>query len=121
VNGPLAGADAEAPTSLFAGTQRRKGVSFNRDAFFMVPRSVAIDECLEALFPIQDDRPEVVVMGIAVLFATVCSRVGIDPSEAHAAGLKVLTDQDYNSDNDRLQALRDYAGLCIKGDEVTVL
>lgn len=84
----------------------------------MMPRGVAADTAHEALFPIQHRRPTEMVAGVAVLFATICARTGLDPQELHTLGSKMLRDQEFHrAVNDSLQSLRDFAGIRIAGDK----
>lgn len=93
------------------------------DKLAMVPRIQAASAAHLALFGIQDERPEVMVMGAAVLFTALCHRCGLDPEALHTMGRRVLlADQDFHREtNDSLQSLRDFAGLRVKGDrEVSI-
>lgn len=91
--------------------------ALDRDHLMMIPRGLAAQRALEALHPIQNGTPHEMVAGVAVLFATLCSRVGLDPEEMHALGLKLLRDEDHHKQtNDALQSLRDFAGIRVKGD-----
>lgn len=93
----------------------------NKDLLGMVYRSHATDAAHEALFPIQSKRPEVLVAGVAVLFATLCQRCGLDPQQLHHLGLRILRDPDQQLGGDKrnnssLQSLRDFAGIRIMGE-----
>jgi len=89
----------------------------DRDALMLVNRDVAAACAHEALFPIQSMQPHEIVAGAAVLFAAICSRVGLDPEEVHGIGLRILREEDFHQKtNASLQSLRDFAGLRIKGD-----
>lgn len=94
----------------------------DRDRLTMTPRGEAARVAHAALSEIQRERPELMVMGAAVLFATLCARCGIDPQELHTMARKVLTDQEgFRRDNDSLQSLRDFAGIRIMGErEVSI-
>lgn len=90
---------------------------FDKDALSMLARETAADAAHEALFPLQHRPPAEIVAGAAVLFAAICHRVGLDPQETHAVGMKMLRDQDHHRGaNNSLQSLRDFAGIRIAGD-----
>jgi hypothetical protein len=94
----------------------------DRDKLMMYPRDRAALEAHDALFPINRLEGEAMVAAISLLFATVTSRCGIDPQEAHALGLKMLRDQDHHRKaNDALQSLRDFAGIQVKGERDVVI
>lgn len=89
----------------------------NRDALLMIPRETAARIAHEALFPVQNLKPHEMVAGVALLFAAITHRAGIDPQEAHKLGLRILRDQPLHQQaNASLQSLKDFAGLRIKGD-----
>lgn len=92
--------------------------ALQRDSLFAIPRLKAAEAAFEALHPVQNLRPEPMVAGVAVLFAALCHRVGLEPQEVHSLGLKILyADDPFSRTNDILQSLRDFAGIRIKGDE----
>nr|WP_316651471.1 hypothetical protein [uncultured Gellertiella sp.] len=88
----------------------------------MVPRSEAADAAHLALFQLQDlPRTETQVLGVAVLFSAMAKRCGLDPEELYRMGMMVLrerTDGDVRTGNN-LQALRDYCGIRIMGEQTT--
>lgn len=88
----------------------------------MVPQETAAIVAHEALFPIQARRPEEALAGVAVLFATMCERCGLDPEAAHTLGRRMLMDKgaEGKPTNDRLMALRDFAGLRFMGQDVSI-
>lgn len=93
----------------------------DRDRLHMVPRTLAAKAAHEALFSIQDLRPDVLVAGVAVLFAALVARCGMDPQEMHLLGLRILRDPDEQLGGDKrnnasLQSLRDFAGIRIMGE-----
>lgn len=94
----------------------------DRDKINMVPRGTAATVAHEALFPIQERRPEQMLMGVATLFAAMCRRCRVDPQDMHVKGLRVL---DAPEDGDRatdaqVQVLRDLIGAKVMGEEVTL-
>jgi hypothetical protein len=86
----------------------------------MTPRRQAADTAHEALFPIQDKRPEVLMAGVAVLFAAFCIRCGEDPEAMFRLGTRILRDPDVEGgdrgSNGSLQSLKDFAGIRIMGE-----
>jgi hypothetical protein len=93
----------------------------DKDRLSMVPRHQAADAAHLALFGIQDERPEVQLLGISVLFAAFCHRCQLDPELMHHVGRKVLRDDQFHRQaNDSLQSLKDFAGLRVMGQEVTI-
>jgi hypothetical protein len=93
----------------------------DRDKLFMLSRGTAADAAQLALFQLQMLSPEECMAGAAVLFAVLAKRCGIDPQELHEMGRRVLmapTDGDVPATNS-LEALRDFAGLRLMGDNVT--
>ena len=92
----------------------------NKDALSMLPRRRAVDAAHEALFPIQHKWPEEMVAGVALLFAVVCRRCGMDPEDMHRLGLKLLRDPPQEGgdrgSNQLLQSLQDFAGIRIMGE-----
>ena len=92
----------------------------DRDALHMVSRDRTVKNAHATLRPLNALSPEDMVGAIAVVFAAVCSRVGLDPEDAHRLGAKLLKDQQHHDKtNKALQSMRDFAGLRIAGQEVT--
>lgn len=93
----------------------------NKDALSMLPRTRAVSTAHEALFPIQGKMPEEMLGGVALLFATLCTRCGVDPEDMHRMGMKLLRDPDQEGgdrgNNGLLQALKDFAGIRIMGEK----
>ncbi|MEW6121265.1 MAG: hypothetical protein AB1698_01530 [Pseudomonadota bacterium] len=90
----------------------------DRDKLFTINRATAAEAAHEALFPIQEKPPHAMVAGIAVLFAAVCNRTGVDPHDAHTFAMRLLKPEAFDKKtNDSLQSLRDFAGIHIKGDQ----
>lgn len=93
----------------------------DRTKLVMVKREKAAAAAQEALFPIQSVAPEVQLMGVALLFAVLCKRCGVEPQDLHDMALKVLEPKPGDiRTNDSLEALRDYAGLRLMGQDVTI-
>lgn len=93
---------------------------FEKHRLTMVSRKDAADAAQLALFQLQDiPQTEIQVLGIGVLFATFCNRIGMDAEELYHMSMRVLrepTEGDVATSNS-LQVLRDFAGIRIMGDE----
>jgi hypothetical protein len=96
----------------------------DRDKLAMVPRLHATNVAMEALFPIQDwdGGPEEQVLGVGVLFTTLCLKTGIDPKDLCDMAKKVITapDEGDTITGNSLQVLRDFLGARIMQQEVTI-
>ncbi len=111
--------EPQAPIELPSAPTRQP---LNKDRLAMVPRRQAADAAQLALFGVQDERPEVMLLGVAVLFAALCSRCGLDPEEMHTMGRSVLMAREdfHKQTNDSLSALRSFAGLRVMGHQDTI-
>ena len=99
-----------------------RGRKLDRDRLLMFPRDKAALGAHEALNGINRLENEELVASLAVLFAAVTHRAGLDPQEVHHLGLKMLRDEDFHKKaNDALQSLRDFAGIQVKGDQDVVI
>lgn len=89
----------------------------------MVPRDKVAHSAILALHQLQDlEDPEHMMLGVATLFASFCRRARVDASELHAMGLNVIdapVDYDMNTGG-AIEMLRDFAGMRIAGQEVTI-
>lgn len=93
----------------------------NRDKLFLLPRSEGLRFAHLALHGVQDEQPEAILAAIAILFAGVCERCLVDPQEMHRLGKKFLRSSEGDQrTNESAEVLRDFAGLRIMGQEVTV-
>ena len=91
----------------------------DKDKLYQYPRDAAIRCAHQALRPISTMEPEPMMAGVAVLFALVCSRVGVDPQDMHMMALRMMRHQEHHDkENKLLQSLRDFAGMRIAGQEV---
>jgi hypothetical protein len=94
----------------------------NRDKLHMLSRDHVAPIAFEALHPIQDYTQEEMVAGVALLFATICERVRLDPEELHRIGARMLKDQPAHlKTNAAVQSLRDFAGIKIAGEDRVVV
>ncbi len=95
----------------------------DRTKLVMVPRLDAARAAFEALHPVQSIEPERMLLGVATLFATLCYRCQVEPQQLHEMGLKVLK-QPFDGDTKTgatLEALRDFAGIRVMGQDVSVM
>lgn len=91
---------------------------FDYQTMTQLDRQLAADAAHLGLYQMQDLSPEEIALGVSVLFAAVMRRVGLDPAEQYAMGLRVLRSEPlHRRANDSLQSLQDFAGVRIKGDE----
>jgi hypothetical protein len=98
------------------------GKGYDRTRLMMLPRNKAADAAHLALFQLQDKPVEEQIMGAAVLFATICNTLGLDPDETHAMGLRVIraiTDEDHTASRS-LESLRDFASTALAGRDTTI-
>lgn len=76
-----------------------------------------------ALHQLQDmETPEEIVLGVSVLFGSICRRLGLDASEVHAMGLKVIdtpSEGDAHT-NGAVEVVRDFAQTRIMGQQGTL-
>jgi hypothetical protein len=90
---------------------------FDRDRLMMTARDDAARAGMAMLTPVQDEAPEVIVAGLAVLFAESCRRLGLDAREAHEFGRRVTAPQEFHhKGNITVETFRDFVGLRLKGD-----
>lgn len=90
---------------------------FDYHRMTLLPRIKAADAAHAALDPLQQLSPEEMVMGSALLFATLTKRCGLDAGELYAMATRVLAAEPFHKRaNDSLQSLQDFAGLRIKGE-----
>lgn len=95
--------------------------TLDRDKLSMVSREAAADAAHLALFPIQDELPEVLTMGIAVLFHAVITKCNLDPHTLYQMGGKVLRDREGSiKTNNALQSLRDWASIRVLGRDTPI-
>lgn len=93
----------------------------NRDKLLMLPRSEGLRFAHLALHGVQDERPEAILAGIAILFAGVCQRCMMDPQDMHRLGLRFLRSSEGDQrTNESAEVLRDFTGLRIMGHDVTI-
>lgn len=62
------------------------------------------------------ERPAELAAGVAVLFAAMAERVGMDPQDLFLLGRRILfaADRHHDKPNIQLEALRDFAGLRVR-------
>lgn len=93
----------------------------DKDRLHQFPRDDAVSMAHRCLRPINSFDPEEMVAGVAVLFAAVCNRVGLDPQDVHHMGMRMMREQQHHDKSNKLlQSLRDFAGLRIAGQDVGI-
>jgi hypothetical protein len=97
--------------------------ALDRDKLSMVARDAAARAGHLALFQLQDiESPEEQALGVGVLFAAMCLACGLDPSDLHGMGKRVIlasAEGDAPTDN-ALQSLRDFIGARVMAREVVI-
>lgn len=95
--------------------------AFDYHRMTLMPRLDAADSAHRVLDVLQKRPPEEIVLGTAVLFAALCKRLRLSPSDIHNAGMRVLEAEPFHKRaNDSLQSLQDFAGLRIAGEDVSI-
>lgn len=85
---------------------------FNRDKLNMISRGRAAEVTHSALFPINDLPAHEQITAVAVLFAVLTSRFGLDPHETFKLGHKLLRPEPFHrTANVQMEALEDFANL----------
>lgn len=93
-------------------------IPFSRDRLSLVSRDAAAEAAFRALTKNQEQRPEVQVAAVAVLFAAWCSRLGIDPHDLWGIGRRMVTPEEFHrKGNIHMETIRDFAGIRLAGDE----
>jgi hypothetical protein len=104
--------------------QLKGRTKLDRDKLAMVPRLHAVNVAMEALFPIQDwdGGPEEQVAGVAVLFACLCMKTGLDHAELHNIGKRIINApaEGAHATENSVQVLKDFLGARIMQQEVSV-
>lgn len=100
------------------------GRAVNFDKLAMVPREQAARIANLALFPIQqEEHPEEMVLGVAVLFAALTLRTGKDPHDLFEMAKRVILqplDGTHKEADTQIQVLRDWVGLKVLAKEATI-
>lgn len=92
---------------------------FDKDKLMMLSRDRAATVAHEALTHINHLRPEEQMAAIATLFAVYTQRFGLEPSEMHTFGVKLITRQPFmRKGNAQLEALEAFAGMAHHGELV---
>jgi hypothetical protein len=95
----------------------------SKDKLTMVPRDHAAAAAQTALFQLQDrESPEEIVLGVATLFAALCMRCELDPEALHTMGRRVIMEPSEGDapTNGSIQVLKDWAGLKLMAQEVSI-
>lgn len=87
----------------------------DRTQLHMVSRDVTASMAHSMLFPVNNEKGELVAAGAALLFAVIAERTGMEPEDLFRLGQRILMDpsQHHTKTNASLEALRDFAGLRI--------
>lgn len=66
------------------------------------------------------ERPPELTAGVAVLFAAISERTGMDPHDLFLLGRRLLfaADQHHDKPNIQMEALRDFAGLRVRNQPI---
>lgn len=92
----------------------------DKDKLYLIERETALRKASEMLDRVQNDSPEEVVAGAALVFALVCARLRLDPHDMHTFAKRVMEDQRFHlKANSAMQSLKDYAGLRLGGEHVS--
>lgn len=90
---------------------------FDYHTMTQLARQRAADAAHATLDGLQNLTPEEIVLGVAVLFAAVTRRSGLDPEDLYQMGLRVLKPEPlHRRANDSLQSLTDFVALRVKGE-----
>lgn len=85
--------------------------TINHDRISMASRNKVSEVAYRALDAIQNEQPEIQVFAATVLFAAICQRLMVSPSDLHSKALRMLNPEPFDrSGNERYRALVDYAG-----------
>ena len=92
----------------------------DRDVLFMVPRDDAAVVAHELLHGANHQKAELLTAGVAVLFATMAERTGMDPQELFIFGRRILHEPTphHVKGNVQMEALRDFAGLRVRNSPI---
>lgn len=84
--------------------------SFDRDRLALVSRDAAATAAFAMLDKVQNEAPELAYASIAVLFAAMSQRLGVDPEDGHHIGVRMLrADPFHQKANAQMDALDDLA------------
>lgn len=94
----------------------------DKDKLYLMPRGTLADAAHLALFQLQGMSAEEIVGGVSVLFAALSMRSGMDPEDMYQMGKKVITSpmNFEKTSSNSLEALRDFIGGRVMGQEVTI-
>lgn len=87
----------------------------DRTQLHMVSRDDVARVAHSLLYPANHERGPLLAAGMALLFAAVSERTGMDPQELYLLGRRILREPYPNhfQSNVQMDALRDFAGLRI--------
>lgn len=84
--------------------------TFDRDRLHLVSRDAAAVAAFAMLDKVQNEAPELAYASIAVLFAAMSERLGVDPQDGHTLGRRMLKpDPFHHKANCQMDAMDDLA------------
>jgi hypothetical protein len=93
--------------------------TFDRDRLNLVGRDGVATAAFAMLDKVQQEAPELAYASIAVLFAVMSERLGVDPQDGHALGTKLLRPSAFHQKgNAQMDAMDDLAKQEWMGREV---
>lgn len=98
------------------------GRSLDRDRLMMLPRSLAANAANLGLFQLQDETPEEIMAGCAVMFTAMCRRCRMDPQDMVSMANWILNapDEGDHVTGNSLDVLRDFIGGRLMNETVTI-
>ena len=90
---------------------------FDFHTMTQLERQRALDGAQMVLDGMQNETPEQIVLGAAILFAGLVDRLGLDPEGMYLMGRRVLNPEDFHRRaNDSAQSLKDFISIRVKGE-----
>lgn len=98
--------------------QDTRGVRpFSKDRLMMLSRDEAAKCGFALLDKVQQEAPEIAMAGVAMLFATWCKRLKLDPHEMFQHGVKLVAPEAFHQKgNIHAEVMRDFAGMRMAGE-----
>ena len=94
-------------------------VRFDKDRLHLVPRNEAAKAAFAMLDKVQDEMPELAIAATALVFATLCQRLRLDPHDIHQLGMKMLRHDPHNDKaNAQIEGMQDLAKQQWEGKEL---
>lgn len=85
----------------------------DEDILFSIPRGRAAQFAMDMVHPVQGERGESILAGVAVLFATMATRYNRSPQDLYQYGMRILEANEpfKKLPNAQVEALKDFAKL----------